>query len=222
MKSCIFKILVLLFLLSTDINASASNWYTSPDTTEVSRYDKRVAKYCKHWDALIPKQIILQYAGNMGVISAGVGWNYGKHKQWETQFFLGYLDEFDSRRPKMTVTLKQNYIPWRVNLGKDWMLEPLECGVYFNSILGEEFWNKQPKKYPKSYYWFSTKIRPNIFIGQRITKKIPHEKRHFIKSCTFFYELSSPEIYLMEWYNNSYLKLTDVFSLSLGVKIQIM
>lgn len=222
MKSYIFKAIILLSFVFSDINASAhNNIYSDTDTT-TTKYDRRVEKYCRHWDALIPKQIVMQYAGNMGVISAGVGWNYGKHKQWETHFLLGYLDRFDSGRPKMTMTLKQNFIPWRVDLGKNWMLEPLECGIYLNSVFGEEFWNKQPKKYPKSYYWFSTKIRPNIFIGQRITKKIPHNERHFIKSCTFFYELSSPEVYLMEWYNNSYLKLSDVFSLSLGIKIQVM
>lgn len=222
MKSFIIKTLITLFLFSTGVKASAEIRYESPDSTATTKYDKRVAKYCKHWDALIPKQIILQYAGNMGILSGGVGWNYGKHKQWETQFLIGFLERFESRRPKMTLTLKQNFIPWRVNLPKDWMFEPMECGLYFNSILGEEFWNKQPKKYPKKYYLFSTKIRSNIFIGQRITKKIPHEKRHFIKSCTFFYELSSPEIYLWEWMHNSSLDFKDVFSLSLGIKVQIM
>lgn len=222
MKLYLFKSILPLLLIFLAANANAETISVEPDSTGTTRYEKKVERYCRHWDALIPKQLILQYAGNMGVMSAGVGWNYGKHNQWETQFMLGYLNRYGTRRPKMTVTLKQNFIPWRVTLHNNWMLEPFECGVYFNSILGEEFWNKQPKKYPKKYYWFSTKIRPNLFIGQRITKKIPHDKRHFIKSCTFFYELSSPEIYLMEWYNNSYLKLSDVFSLSLGVKVQIM
>lgn len=221
MKSYIFKVIATVVILFSIISSVSATEYKN-DTIQETKYDRRVNKYYKRWLALIPKQMVLQYAGNMGILSGGIGWNYGKHKQWETQFLLGFINRFESHRPKMTVTLKQNYIPWRVDLGKNWILEPLECGIYFNSILGEEFWNKQPKKYPKRYYWFSTKIRPNIFLGQRITKKIPHDNRKFIKSCTFFYELSSPEIYLIEWYCNSYLKFTDVFSLSLGIKVQIM
>jgi hypothetical protein len=34
---------------------------------------------------------------------------------------------------------------------------------------GEDFWYFEPKKYPTSYYWSSSKMRFHIFAGQRIS-----------------------------------------------------
>ena len=59
--------------------------------TKESRYDRRIHRYRKHWAALIPMQLVIQNAGNMGAISAGIGWNYGKRKQWETDLLFQRL-----------------------------------------------------------------------------------------------------------------------------------
>ena len=42
-----------------------------------SRYDKRIHRYRKHWESLIPTHTKLQFAGNMGLLSLGTGWDYG-------------------------------------------------------------------------------------------------------------------------------------------------
>ena len=130
----------------------------SPDTT---RYDKRIHHYRQNWGSLIPTQLILQTCGNMGLFSVGVGWDYGKRGQWETQLLFGYIPKYSSHSAKMTITLKENYIPWSINLKKGWSFEPLECGLYFNTVIGQDFWTKQPTKYQSGYYPFSTRIRPN-------------------------------------------------------------
>ena len=143
----------------------------SDTTNHFSRYDKRIHRYRAHWENLIPTQHIVQFAGNMGFMSVGIGWDYGRHRQWETHFLIGIVPKYDSRHAKMTFTLKQNFIPWSVTLNDGWSFEPLECGLYFNSVLGSDFWSKQPTKYNSGYYPFSTRFRPNVFLGQRITKK---------------------------------------------------
>lgn len=83
------------------------------------------------------------------------------------------------------MTLKENFIPWRRNIGKGWWFEPLECSLYFNTVFGHDFWTKQPTKYESGYYPFSTRIRPNIALGERFKYDIPHNKRKRIKSITF-------------------------------------
>lgn len=114
----------------------------TPDTT---RYDKRIHHYRQNWGSLIPTQLILQTCGNMGLFSVGVGWDYGKRGQWETQLLFGYIPKYSSHSAKMTITLKENYIPWSINLKKGWSFEPLECGLYFNTVIGQDFWTKQPR-----------------------------------------------------------------------------
>lgn len=203
-------------------NAVADTALAARDTVvKHSRYDNRIHRYRRYWGALIPTQTVLQTCGNMGLFSFGVGWDYGKHRQWETQLLFGYIPKYDSNNAKMTMTLKQNYIPWSVTMGHGWAFEPLECGLYFNTVFGSDFWTKQPSKYGSGYYPFSTRIRPNIFVGERFTVDVPENRRNFVKSVTFFYELSTNDIYFMRFYRNGSAGFWDVFGLSLGIKTQL-
>lgn len=188
----------------------------------LSPYDRRVLNYRKHWDVFIPTSGVIQVCGNMGIVSMGIGWVYGKRRQWETQLLLGYIPKFDSDDEKWTLTLKQNFIPWKKPMGKGWTFEPLECSLYFNTVFGHDFWTKQPTKYESGYYPFSTRIRPNLAFGERFKYDIPHNKRKRIKSITFFYELGTNEIYALRFFRNGNAGFWDVFGLSLGVKVQYL
>ena len=162
---------------------------------KLTRYDRRIMRYRKHWDLLIPTSGIIQTCGNMGIISLGIGWEYGKRRQWETQLLFGYIPKFSSDDEKFTMTLKENFIPWRRNIGKGWWFE---------------------------YYPFSTRVRPNIALGERFKYDIPHNKRKRIKSITFFYELGTTDIYFMRFFRNGNAGFWDVFGLSIGAKVQYL
>ena len=58
---------------------------------EYSKYDKRIHRFRKGWNSLIPTHNKIQYAGNMGMFSFGTGWDYGKRDQWETDLFFGFI-----------------------------------------------------------------------------------------------------------------------------------
>lgn len=186
-----------------------------------NKYDKRIHRYRGHWEKLIPTHTKVQFAGNMGLLSFGTGWDYGKKNQWETDVFLGFIPKYDSKRTKVTMTLKQNYMPWSLNLGRGFSTEPLTCGIYFNTVFGNEFWVHEPDRYPKGYYGFSSKIRSHIFLGQRLTYDIDTQRRYTAKSITFFYELSTCDLYLISAATNSYLRPRDYLSLSFGLKLQL-
>lgn len=185
------------------------------------KYEKRVDSYQTLWNKLIPNYTKMQFAGGMGLLSFGTGWDYGKNDQWETDVFLGFLPKFDSDKFRITFTLKQNFIPWKLDLGKNFSMDPLSCSFYVNTIFGNEYWMSEPDKYPDNYYRFSTKMRFNLSLGQRFTYTIPPEKRRSSKSITVFYELGTNELYIISAAGNSYLKPTDYIKLSLGVKFQI-
>lgn len=193
------------------------------DTVACSRYDRRVTNYRRMWNFLIPTQFIVQYAGNMGVVSAGVGWNYGSRRQYETNLLFGYLPKFETERSKLTMTLKQNYIPWRIAIGSNFNAEPLSCGLYLNTVFGHEFWGREPRRYPDKYYQFlSTKVRVNAFVGQRITAVVPENRRKFVKNITVFYEVSTCDLYVRAMVQDGTVSLWDILSLSLGLKVQLL
>lgn len=221
MRSFIFKLLggLSFWVMPTQAQV-ADSLSQQKDDMIVSKYEERVSRYRRNWNALIPNQSVLQTCGNMGVVALGVGWDYGKHNQWETQLLLGFVPRFDSRSAKITLTLKENYIPWSVDIGKGWYFEPLECSLYFNTVLGHDFWTKQPTKYDSGYYPFSTRIRPNLALGERFTFTIPDNKRKRIKSFTLFYELGTNDIYFMRFYRNGDTEFWDMFGLSFGAKLQ--
>lgn len=211
MKWLNFKIVSALFvalLISGDM-------YSRTD------YGKRIENYHSSWNKLIPRYSKIHFAGSMGLLSFGLGWNYAKH--WETDLFLGFVPKYTTDRAKITFTLKQNYIPWNIKFKKsEFSIDPLSCGLYVNTVFGNDFWTKEPGKYPSGYYNFSTRIRFNIFIGQRITYHIKDSKRFFAKSITAYYELHTSDLYLVSAAGNRYLKPSDYLGLSLGLKFQIL
>lgn len=211
----------LILLLALPVQAQTDT--TVADTQSLApKYKRRIANYRSAWQSLIPTQFIIQNAGNMGLVSLGIGWDYGRHDQWETHLLVGRMPKFKSTRGKMTMTLKETFIPWRIGIGSGWNVEPLTTGLYVNTVFGHEFWNSQPNRYPDGYYFLSTKFRLNVFLGERITKTVPNNRRKFIKSITGFYELSTCDLYLRSMFLDHSVHLNDIVGLSLGVKLQFM
>lgn len=185
-------------------------------------YEKKEQRIRNYWERLIPRYSKAQFAGSMGLISLGTGWDYGKNKQWETDLLFGFVPKYSSGKNKVTMTLKQNFIPWNVRLNDKFNLKPFSTGLYLNTVFGGDFWGKEPAKYPNKYYNFSTKMRFNIFVGQTWEYKFDTSQKVFCKSITFFYEISTNELYMISAVTNKYIKASDFLGLSLGVKLQFL
>lgn len=66
------------------------------------RYKKRVEKYISRWEKLIPHYTKLQFAGSMGMLSLGTGWNYYRN-HWETDVYLGIVPRNSDRHAMATL-----------------------------------------------------------------------------------------------------------------------
>ena len=189
---------------------------------ERSMYEIYKAKFERQWQRLIPTHLKVQYAGSIGFMSLGVGWSYGKSNQWETDVMLGYLPKYDSDENKFVLTLKQSYIPWSARFGDtDFNFKPFVCGFFFSSVLNGNFWTSEPDRYPGGYYNFSSRLRVNIFLGQRITYFHPREKRRYIQGCSLYYELSACDTDLVTFFGDKCIRFEDILSLALGVKVHL-
>ena len=235
MKSSHFKIFATLILLiavtptvdSLRLCAGESNHAISlpprvgryvSATDSLTAYERRQLKYAQRWENLIPKYFKTQFAGGMGLFSFGTGWEYGRNDQWETDLLIGFIPKHSSKHAKATLTLKQNFTPWNLPIKNGFSFQPLSTGIYLNTVFGGEFWSKNPDKYPKGYYWFSTRFRIHAFVGQRFRYNIPERHRHFCSSITAFYELSTCDLYVIQAVKNSYLRPRDYLRLSFGLK----
>lgn len=185
---------------------------------KLSRYDKNRQQLMKRWKRLIPTQASLQYAGSIGLMSAGWGWHYGKGQHWETDILIGVVPRYHTEKFHTTFTIKQRYVPWHCMVSHRWTIEPLTVGVFFNTISGDDFWRSLPDKYPKHYYGFSTKVRANIFWGQRLRYNIPRSKRLAHQAVSFYYELSSCDLYIVSKATNKEYPWQETLSLALGLR----
>lgn len=204
--------LFLVLVLASCVMAGDS----LPDTIPTEPQEQSA----KHhpWHRFLPTQLVAQNAGNMGWLSVGMGWAYGRNKQWETHLLAGFVPKGKSSYARATFTLKENFMPWRIRLKKQMMLEPLSCGLYVNTIVGNQFWSRLPSRYPNNYYWFSTRFRINVFMGERMTWQL-RKGRRGPRSITAFYELSTCDLYLHDYFANHSVKIRDIVGLSLGVKV---
>lgn len=214
MKLSIFNLSILL-LLALPFSAQANR----PDSVNVVKYEHQLERYRENWARLIPQYSKVQFAGGMGMFSFGVGWDYGRKEQWETDLMFGFVPKFSNNKTNWIVTLKQNYIPWRLFNDKKFSFEPFETGLSINKVAADNFWGKEPSKYNGPYYRFATAIRFNFFVGQRVQIKLSKKKLH--KSITFYYEVGTNDLYLVSLFTNKYLSLTDIVSVSFGAKFKV-
>ena len=197
------------------------------DSMEVStpkeyKYEKRISKYKQHWASLIPNRFSLQYAGDIGMVSAGIGWCYGKRGQWATHVFLGYLPKNHTPTSYWSFTVKQTYTPWSLPVGKNWTVEPLYGTMFINSILSDEFWTKEPDRYPSGYYGFSSRVRFHLGVGQKVTFLIPANRRFLAKKISLYYEVSTCDLYVRQKFLSKTIPFKDIICLALGVQYTIL
>ncbi len=183
-------------------------------------YIKEVEKVKLPSFRFVPSSYMVQYAGSIGLVSAGFGWDYSKRKRWSTDVLIGYVPKYDSDRAKITFTLRQTYTPWKVEINEDVRFHPLRTGLFVSTTAGRQFWMSAPDKYPSNYYTFSTKIRFNLFLGQDFEYKFRSNSSYF-ERVKFYYDVHTNDLYLISRVQNKYLKGEDYLGLALGMKLLI-
>lgn len=224
MKWCIIKRTNLITLMVAAVFLLAVQTGVAQEKSVAKyelRHERKLENYKKGWALLIPRYEKIQFAGSMGLLSVGVGWDYGRKKQWETDLLFGYLPRFDGDHGHVTITVKENYIPWNLNIGKSrWSADPFTVSLYMNKIFGNEFWTREPDKYPDGYYGLATNLRFNLAFGQRMNFNI--KPVGLSSRLTLFYEFGTNDLYVISYFCNKYLKFMDIFNLSLGIKFQFI
>lgn len=184
-----------------------------------SVHERKLARYQRDWNRLIPKQSKLQFAGSMGMFSVGPGWYYGKKKQWETDWFIGFIPEIKGIEGHVTTTIKQTYTPFRFQLNDRFRIEPMTTGIYINKIFGQYFWSKLPEKYPKNYYFWAVNTRFNVFLGQSFSFQLG--EKTLGKELSFFYEFNTNDLYLISAFGNKTIGIKDIVGLSFGIRYRV-
>ena len=227
MKLLSFSLKTILLVTTMAVCAPAVNAQVDSTTANkmsfMRRYDNRHKDFQKGWRKLIPQQAIVQMYGDIGLLSLGAAWDYGKREQWETSALVGYVPKYNADQAHATLTLKQTYIPWSFTFYKNLAFEPLSAGAFLNLIFGDGFWIKEPDTYPYAgYYGFMSRLRINIFLGEQLTFTLPKEKNFFAKNLSLYYEISTYDLMLISRVTNSSLRPRQFLRLGFGVKVKML
>lgn len=176
------------------------------------------------WKRITPNVATVQYAGNIAMASAGVGWEYGKDK-WLTEALIGYVPRYHYTQSLNTFTLRQHYTPWRitlpVSLGKGTLrFSPLSAGILANIVLFDgDFWTKEPTHhYGGNYYRFSTRVRFAFSLGERLSYDFPESWQRWGEGVELYYEFSAHELGIISAVPNDCIHLRDILSLGIGAR----
>ena len=164
-----------------------------------------------------PDHIKVQYAGGMGFISIGAGYST-KNQKLEGDLYYGYLPESIGGVSIHSISGKVAWIPIHSVSIKKYQVEPLMTGLIVNYNFGKQYFSFDPPYYPYRYYSFPTAIHSALFLGSRIGYNFPTQS--YVKRISVYYEILSFDREILSFVSNTKsLKITDIVTLALGVKI---
>ena len=166
-----------------------------------------------------PDHIKVQYAGGMGFISIGAGYST-KNQKLEGDLSYGYLPKSVGGVRIHSISGKFTWIPVNSVSIEKYQVEPLMTGLIVNYSFGKQYFSFDPPYYPYRYYSFPTAIHSALFLGSRIGHDFPTHS--FVQRLSFYYEILSFDREIISLVSNpKSLNVTDIVTLSLGVKMNI-
>jgi hypothetical protein len=174
----------------------------------------------KAQEFLIPEGVIVQYAGSIGYLSVGAGYELFGNKRGNLDINYGYVPESKGGALHI-VTAKFAYRPFVIKVSNWAKIYPFNPGLFirytFNGNLGFNFDTVQ---YPKGYYYFSEAARPHLsFTNEFQLTKGKVLERTGLKALSIYSEFNTNDYYLVNYFQNSTaLSLTDIFKLGIGIR----
>jgi hypothetical protein len=162
----------------------------------------------------VPHHAKLQFAGNVGFFSPGVGYALARERL-ELDLFLGWVPEAVGGRDIWSVTGKLTWLPWTRET-RGWSFHPVTAGVQLTNTFGEHFFIREPAGFPRGYHMLPTALRAGVTLGG--TAATPWRG---LERVRFYYELVAVDVMLAFWIRNrSALDADDVVSLALGARFE--
>lgn len=200
----IFVISLLIICVATTLKAKKRDtikFFTKTDTLILNNEKVAVPRR-----AFLPDHTTVQYAGNIGFLSVGVGYNF--IRWYDMTLMFGLQNEFFGRSKETIrmIAIKNTFNLYRpINVYKNISVIPT-AGLSIN-------WGYA--KNTDSY----VRIHLGPFIGSKIRYDFNDDKElRFKKAIELYFELGALETYIREWINNDHIKAGDVLNLAIGVR----
>lgn len=156
---------------------------------------------------IMPNNVKLQYAGNIGMFAAGVGY-VSPNQKWKGDFFYGIVPGTYAEKPINSITLKGKYAPIYRQYKRDITVNWLNTGLWFNYSFGDEYFLGLPHYYDTGYYYFPTALNMGAFAGSEIR----------YRKWGFYYEFGTTEKHLINYVKNvGSINFRQIWNIGLGL-----
>jgi hypothetical protein len=163
----------------------------------------------------VPKHTVVQYAGDMGFLSAGVGYDFFSYRI-AMDFMVGYLPQYFGGVELVTGNFKIRYTPYHFKVLNQLYLSPFQFGLFTSYAFGEQYTNLNSDKYPSGYYWWTTDVRFGLFIGQSLM--IISKPSSKIIAKEIYYEFTTNDLLLYIYLDNDVIALNEIIYFDCGIK----
>jgi hypothetical protein len=167
----------------------------------------------KPW--MVPDYIRTQYAGNIGLISVGVGFNVFDDNL-QVDLLYGYVPTSVANLDVHNITVKTNTVLYNARISSDCTISPLLIGFSLSLALGDSYFVSVPGRYPANYYW-PTALRLGLYIGSKIHRTL--DNTFGLSGIDFYFEAGTVDIYLRNYLQSDHIDLWDIVSFGAGTSI---
>ena len=166
---------------------------------------------------LKPDFYVAQYAGSIGYLSAGTGYDIFKSKG---KFSLHFGSVPKSQGgPLNILAAKLFFEPKVVPVWSNMEINPFDVGIMLSYHFGENFKTNVPNYFSdNNYYWWNTSLRAHLAIESSFTVRLG--KGSFVKGFTGYAEINTNDLYLISFIKNTHaLKIQDIIKIGIGSRI---
>lgn len=164
--------------------------------------------------ALLPDQARVQFAGAIGVLSAGAGYAFAG-RRLEVDALVGWVPASIADTTLVSLTGKLTFVPWIVRLERGWRLRPVTAALAVTYTFGDRFHLLPPDRYPSDYLPLPTAVRASLALGGTIGRPVWR-----LRELALSVELVAVDVPLVYWLTNDAVDASDVISLALGVRAE--
>jgi hypothetical protein len=162
-----------------------------------------------------PHYLHVQYAGNIGFLSAGIG--YGARKDnYQLSLVYGYVMPLVAGVRIHTATAKNIFHIYRFYLSEKQTLLPY-MALGLSIELGGRSFFRQPSNMPHSYYDFPKSIHLIPAAGIKLRQMTDHFKS--LRGFEFFIETSTVDAYVWYKFRSDEVKMRQILSIAAGVHL---
>jgi hypothetical protein len=152
-----------------------------------------------------PDHAKLQLAGNIGFLSPGLGYAWGR--RLEGDLFFGWVPEAIGGADIFSLTGKLLFAPWTLGSGR-WSLRPITAALQVTYTFGDQYF------VVPEFEFTPTALRGGIALGAEARRRVG------TRTVGLYGELVALDLGLVHWLSNrDALGPAEVFSAAFGVRV---